>query len=669
MDTAISAKILFENQLRKVQLTAGPNASAISWDQLTARLEDLFKLPSSLKSFQLTYTDEDGDTILIDSDRHLADVVDFAKRDGLASLRFSLCGVNAPKLELKKVSLVAPAAEHQSDDSDIDPDFVLVSTPGSPRSSSETSQFEPESPIEQRNEISDILSRSGIGTTYPAFQNEAFSILKDTEEVKSDKSSSTVLTGAHLSPVDIIENSAGVEAISDGDATDRSVSDILEIEPTLVKVASAEPSEVALQETQADDKPNQADLISFADESGTFPEVEKVAPEEQNQEENESSSTQSSQPEAEEQPRQHLVYDDLDSFIADTKPLINNILEKLESHPQFISGLLSRFESQLSGTNWGIAVLPPQAPHLSSASATQWGMAVIPPQVPPTEGLNMLIGGHNNPTALPTTNWSGVICDVCNKVSFSGTRYKCAECYDFDMCSQCHENGAFHQHTTFDAVRCINEVWRHIECDGCGVRSFVGKRYKCSVCSDYDLCGRCFASGNIGHEGSHAFVALEKIARTVETQNASSGVEPVTTRAASASQSSTSVPPSIDIPVSRVSSARAPPPLPPYPETTNVAEVRMPGNFPTEPSTPHYVPPTPMAEQNRRSRRAPENRTYASVFEDALVNHNLLQCREMLESMGYSALIDDDVLVPLLERHDGDVGDVVRYLLDEGLIA
>lgn len=33
----------------------------------------------------------------------------------------------------------------------------------------------------------------------------------------------------------------------------------------------------------------------------------------------------------------------------------------------------------------------------------------------------------------------GVSCDMCMKSNFSGKRYKCLLCYDFDLCSNCHE--------------------------------------------------------------------------------------------------------------------------------------------------------------------------------------------------------------------------------------
>ena len=34
---------------------------------------------------------------------------------------------------------------------------------------------------------------------------------------------------------------------------------------------------------------------------------------------------------------------------------------------------------------------------------------------------------------------SGVSCDQCMKSNFSGKRYKCLICYDFDLCSACHD--------------------------------------------------------------------------------------------------------------------------------------------------------------------------------------------------------------------------------------
>lgn len=37
---------------------------------------------------------------------------------------------------------------------------------------------------------------------------------------------------------------------------------------------------------------------------------------------------------------------------------------------------------------------------------------------------------------------AGVSCDACSKGSFVGKRYKCLICYDFDLCADCYDNNA-----------------------------------------------------------------------------------------------------------------------------------------------------------------------------------------------------------------------------------
>ncbi|KAH7104898.1 hypothetical protein BKA62DRAFT_429081 [Auriculariales sp. MPI-PUGE-AT-0066] len=48
---------------------------------------------------------------------------------------------------------------------------------------------------------------------------------------------------------------------------------------------------------------------------------------------------------------------------------------------------------------------------------------------------------------------------------------------------------------------------RNVWCDACG-SSIRGTRYQCSVCPNYDLCGRCLGLGNI-HPASHSFTSIE----------------------------------------------------------------------------------------------------------------------------------------------------------------
>nr|CAH7745901.1 unnamed protein product [Callosobruchus chinensis] len=50
----------------------------------------------------------------------------------------------------------------------------------------------------------------------------------------------------------------------------------------------------------------------------------------------------------------------------------------------------------------------------------------------------------------------GVSCDSCLKGNFRGRRYKCLVCYDYDLCAACYEAGATNtRHTTDHPMQCI----------------------------------------------------------------------------------------------------------------------------------------------------------------------------------------------------------------------
>ncbi|CAG5117635.1 unnamed protein product [Candidula unifasciata] len=50
----------------------------------------------------------------------------------------------------------------------------------------------------------------------------------------------------------------------------------------------------------------------------------------------------------------------------------------------------------------------------------------------------------------------GVSCDSCMKGNFRGKRYKCLVCYDYDLCSTCYDAGATTtRHTTDHPMQCI----------------------------------------------------------------------------------------------------------------------------------------------------------------------------------------------------------------------
>ncbi|KAL5460258.1 hypothetical protein EMCRGX_G033690 [Ephydatia muelleri] len=97
----------------------------------------------------------------------------------------------------------------------------------------------------------------------------------------------------------------------------------------------------------------------------------------------------------------------------------------------------------------------------------------------------------------------GVTCDVCNGPVY-GTRFKCNVCPNYDLCRDCKENG-YHTEHPMRALENgqdpkpdheLNQLHPGIRCDGCN-GSVCGIRYKCSVCSNYDLCSSCKNNG--GH--------------------------------------------------------------------------------------------------------------------------------------------------------------------------
>jgi len=52
-------------------------------------------------------------------------------------------------------------------------------------------------------------------------------------------------------------------------------------------------------------------------------------------------------------------------------------------------------------------------------------------------------------------------------------------------------------------------IWRLVQCDGCGAHPMVGIRYKCAHCFNYDLCESCEAAGD-KHDQSHPLIKMRQ---------------------------------------------------------------------------------------------------------------------------------------------------------------
>jgi hypothetical protein len=117
---------------------------------------------------------------------------------------------------------------------------------------------------------------------------------------------------------------------------------------------------------------------------------------------------------------------------------------------------------------------------------------------------------------------TNVTCDSCNKSNFKSYRYKCLTCDDYDLCGWCFEQKKFnsnnhkssHPMVRFDQpnelygiefesknneiklnnflTKFKDEVHSTTTCDSCLTCPIKGLRFKCDVCSDYDMCYDCY---------------------------------------------------------------------------------------------------------------------------------------------------------------------------------
>lgn len=116
-------------------------------------------------------------------------------------------------------------------------------------------------------------------------------------------------------------------------------------------------------------------------------------------------------------------------------------------------------------------------------------------------------------------------CNLCDKTIF-GARYKCLECPDFDLDSECHDTNVRELHPGHKFVRLqsprdyvvpsvappLAPRHRHVRCDGCQREPIVGVRYRCMhpSCADYDLCADCEALPIPAHPHDHPLLKIRQ---------------------------------------------------------------------------------------------------------------------------------------------------------------
>lgn len=111
----------------------------------------------------------------------------------------------------------------------------------------------------------------------------------------------------------------------------------------------------------------------------------------------------------------------------------------------------------------------------------------------------------------PAAVHHGYTCDGCECSPIVGTRWRCAVCPDFDLCPKCEAAGNKHpaEHPLIK-ITDAQTIHKSVICDGCNVGPIVGVRFKCAVCPNFDLCGKCEAAGfqNGVHDAAHPLIKL-----------------------------------------------------------------------------------------------------------------------------------------------------------------
>jgi ribosomal protein S18 acetylase RimI-like enzyme/predicted amidophosphoribosyltransferase len=156
-----------------------------------------------------------------------------------------------------------------------------------------------------------------------------------------------------------------------------------------------------------------------------------------------------------------------------------------------------------------------------------------------------------------------VVCDLCDQF-ISGIRYKCLNCFNYDVCEKCLEQqvlpiqisankflsqtipGHNEQHlftaitqpldkpfiqligkdfplpVMYEAIAVeysLENNYHHSDhlCDNCDGEIY-GIRYHCANCEDFDLCSKCHTNSQSAHSTNHAFVlVIQPISRQMRS--------------------------------------------------------------------------------------------------------------------------------------------------------
>lgn len=102
-----------------------------------------------------------------------------------------------------------------------------------------------------------------------------------------------------------------------------------------------------------------------------------------------------------------------------------------------------------------------------------------------------------------------VACDACGACPLPGVRFRCTVCSDVDICESCLNAGKHpdHRFAPLEAPAAGGgyAVHRGIGCAGCSAYPIIGTRFCCMECPRVSMCQKCFFLGKEpeGHTVEH----------------------------------------------------------------------------------------------------------------------------------------------------------------------
>ena len=124
------------------------------------------------------------------------------------------------------------------------------------------------------------------------------------------------------------------------------------------------------------------------------------------------------------------------------------------------------------------------------------------------EKLNdIFLPKHNSKNTFNRFKNKNYICNTCDKANFVGIRFSCLTCKDYDLCESCfyspnNSHQLKHNFCSFNKdIKRFNRT-----CDGCYKDPITKVAFKCTTCSDFHYCEECYIRNFNYH--NHNFIIL-----------------------------------------------------------------------------------------------------------------------------------------------------------------